>query len=234
MQKPYIVAHRGASFYEPENTLRAFELGIKQGADFIECDVRLSADGHLVIMHDPTLGRTTNGRGKIAKTTLSELRKLDAGKGEKIPLLGEVLDLAKQNNVGIIIEIKVSFAEKQVVELLVQEKMIEKTVVISFLFSVLHKCHELFPDLRTGFLFKAWDRASMWLASRVKAKLLCPRADFLTAKTVEKAHKKNFEIMTWTVNNEEEMKRAVGLGVDYIGTDKPDVLQRILTRRPNG
>ncbi|HID15455.1 MAG TPA: glycerophosphodiester phosphodiesterase, partial [Candidatus Atribacteria bacterium] len=104
-----VVAHRGASAYEPENTLRAIRRAIEIGADVVEIDVRLTKDGYPVVIHDETVDRTTNGSGLVNEFSLDELRKLDAGKGEKIPLLSEVLDLVA-GKINVFIEIKVDEA----------------------------------------------------------------------------------------------------------------------------
>ncbi|MCL7455038.1 MAG: hypothetical protein M8467_18535, partial [Anaerolineae bacterium] len=89
------IAHRGASAYEPENTLRAFERAIQMGATMLELDVHLSRDGYPVVLHDPDLSRTTGGTGQVSEWNLAELRRLDAGQGERVPTLAEVVDLAR-------------------------------------------------------------------------------------------------------------------------------------------
>src|SRR5438270_9435891 len=99
----FIYAHRGASGYAPENTLKAFKLAVDKGADGIECDVQLTKDNELVVIHDPILDRTTNGTGWVRDFTLKELRTLDAGDGQKIPTLLEVIDFAKSQNTKLII-----------------------------------------------------------------------------------------------------------------------------------
>src|SRR5437868_2438851 len=102
---PLIIAHRGASAYEPENTLRAFELAIQQGAQMIELDLHSTADGQVVVIHDPTLDHTTNLRGRVDQLTLEQIKRADAGKGERVPTLDEVLDLTA-GKVRLYLEIK--------------------------------------------------------------------------------------------------------------------------------
>jgi glycerophosphoryl diester phosphodiesterase len=106
MRRVLIVAHRGASAYEPENTIRSFDNAFQLGADFVELDVRLSKDGSLVVIHDEAVDRTTNGSGLVRDLTLSELKLLDAGKGEKIPTLEEVLELFSEPEHKFFIEVK--------------------------------------------------------------------------------------------------------------------------------
>jgi glycerophosphoryl diester phosphodiesterase len=226
-----IVAHRGASAYEPENTLRSFELAIKMGANCLECDVRLSADGHIVVIHDATVNRTTNGYGKVSKMTLDELRKLDAGKGEKIPLLSEVIELCKKNGTELFIEIKTAKIVKKLVEV-IRESGYEKCYVISFLFSALRKFHEQMPQYKIGFLSHSWKVLTMWLAKRYFADFICPRADLLTKRAVKKFHQAGFSIFAWTVNTLNEAEKISSLGVAAIGTDRPDLIRAVLKGEP--
>jgi glycerophosphoryl diester phosphodiesterase len=104
--RPVVIGHRGSSAYAPENTLLSYETAWKMKADMVELDVHSTADGGLVCIHDEDVSRTTNGKGLVAELTLKELRRLDAGKGQKVPLLSEVLDLAR-GRFGVNIEIKV-------------------------------------------------------------------------------------------------------------------------------
>ena len=101
----YKIAHRGASAYEPENTLRSFRRALDMGADLIEFDIRMSSDGHLIVIHDKKVDRTTDGTGLVREMTLGQLKKLDAGKGEKIPTLEEVIDFGK-GKTRFVIELK--------------------------------------------------------------------------------------------------------------------------------
>src|SRR5918911_2208376 len=102
----YLVGHRGAAGLAPENTIKAFKKGLEVGADTVECDIQLSKDEELVVIHDHTLNRTTNKKGRVKDYTLEELKQLDAGEGEQIPTLSEVVDLVLQNHKGLAVEIK--------------------------------------------------------------------------------------------------------------------------------
>src|SRR4051794_23137839 len=117
MKRHYLnVAHRGASAYEPENTLRAFEKAIELGADMSEIDLHLSKDGELIVMHDYSVDQTTNGHGAIKEMTLEEIKRLDAGQGEQVPTLQEVIDLVRGRN-GLYIELKAEGTPRATVDL---------------------------------------------------------------------------------------------------------------------
>jgi len=124
-----IIAHRGASAYEPENTLRAIEKALDFHADMIEIDVRMSKDNQIVVIHDDTVNRTTNGIGRVVDLTLEKLKKLDAGKGERIPTFEEVINYVKEIAI-LVVEIKVTNIEKSVVKI-VEREGIEKGVMIT-------------------------------------------------------------------------------------------------------
>jgi glycerophosphoryl diester phosphodiesterase len=161
LPRPIIFAHRGASAYAPENTIAAFELALTQQADAIELDVKLSADGHVVVIHDSTVDRTTNGRGRVKDLSLSELRSLDAGSsfsekfhGEKIPTLDEVFE-----TVGRRIFINVELTNYntprdhlvEMVCMLVKKHQLQKRILFSsFLGSNLSKARSYLPDVPRG------------------------------------------------------------------------------------
>ena len=124
------IAHRGASGYEPENTLRSFRKAIELNSDAIELDVQLTKDHKLVVIHDETVNRTTNGKWKVSELTLKELKKLDAGKGEKIPTLEEVIKVCR-NKCKLNIEIKELNSVKKVIEIVVKERFVKQTIISS-------------------------------------------------------------------------------------------------------
>ena len=125
-----VCAHRGASYYEPENTLRAFKRALEMGAYRLELDVRSTKDGIIVVIHDDTVDRTTNGSGFVREMTLKEIKRLDAGKGEKIPTLEEVLEFAK-NNAKLLVDVKEKGLEEKLAELVRTKGMINDVVFIS-------------------------------------------------------------------------------------------------------
>jgi glycerophosphoryl diester phosphodiesterase len=216
------IAHRGASAYEPENTLRSFKRAIEMRADMIEFDVRLSRDGHLVIIHDERVDRTTNGKGLVREKTLSELRRLDAGEGEKIPTFEEVIDLAR-GRTGFVIELKESGTEGGVITLVRENGLIWDVFVVSFYQDLVKRVKDLEPEIKTGLiLYSSTD--PIGLAKGCLADAVAPFHSFVTEDLVKKAHNSGLIIITWTVDIREEAEMLRDMGLDGIVTNRPDLI----------
>jgi glycerophosphoryl diester phosphodiesterase len=247
-----VVAHRGGAALAPENTLAAFGNALKIGVDMVECDVHLSKDGELVVMHDPDLARTTNGAGQISGLTLAELKKLNAaakfGNGgwpeQQIPTLDELLDLVK-GKVGIQIEIKTTAGnarypgiEKKVADLLNAKGMPDKAIVISFDFPTLKDIKAIDPRIKTGALVNAqWMTAHITqspeqildeVTQATSADYFMPTAGAVSEPLVRATHAKGLKMGVWTVDTTSDMLRLAGFGVDAITSNKPDELKRTL------
>jgi len=239
-----VIAHRGFSGAAPENTLAAFQKGIEIGSDMIELDVHLSRDGEIVVIHDETLERTTNGKGMVADQTLQDLKRLDAGSsfgpafaGEKIPILREVLDLAK-GRVLVNIEIKnpthqrysiTELAEKTLREV---EKagMIDKIIFSSFNPASLEWIGKKEPRAQTAFLFhRPWNSLRDIPGSQ-EYSVLNLRNIHLTREKVAELKKAGKRVNVYTVNPEEEIRKFVDWGVDGIITNYPDRLIKVLQK----
>ncbi len=237
-----VVAHRGFSGAAPENTLAAFQKGIDIGSDMIELDVHLSRDGELVVIHDETLERTTNGKGMVADHTLKDLKKLDAGSsfgaafaGERIPTLKEVLDLAK-GRVLVNIEIKnpthqrysiTELAERTLREV-EKAEMSAKVIYSSFNPVSLEWIQAKEPRAWTAFLFhRPWSSLRDIPGGR-EYSVLNLRNIHLTREKVAEIKKAGKRINVYTVNSEDEIKQFVDWGVDGIITNYPDRLIRVL------
>ena len=244
LSHPIIFAHRGASAHAPENTLASFGLALSQGADAVELDSRLSADGRVVVIHDPTVDRTTDGHGRVAQLTLAELRSLDAGSfspekycGEKIPLLEEVFE-AVGKKMFINIELKNSAAAcDQLVEkvcALVKKHGLEKRVILSsFLASNLSKARRLLPEVPRGLLVVggwkgAWTRSFGFSFGDYAA--LHPYLTDVTKQQIVRVHRLRRRVHVWTVNKAEDMVRLNNWGVDGMLTDDPQAALRALGR----
>ncbi|TAK36232.1 MAG: glycerophosphodiester phosphodiesterase, partial [Chloroflexota bacterium] len=237
--KVQVVGHRGAMGHAPENTMASFTQGLALGADAIELDVQLSRDGALVVIHDATVDRTTSGTGLVKDLSLQELRQLDAGSwfgpqfaGERIPTLGEVLDWAR-GRTRLIVEIKngpvyyPGIAER-VVACLREHNMLSDAMVISFDHPVVREVKDLEPALRTGVLYVGRVADPVALAARSGADVLMPLAAYVTQDLINLAHAAGLRVSTWTVDQPEEMRRLMTLGVDGIGTNYPDRLRALL------
>ena len=240
----WVIAHRGASGSAPENTLAAFRRAVELGAGFIETDLQLSRDTRLVALHDPTLERTTNGIGKVSSATLAELRKLDAGgwfqgpaaepgsfSGERVPTIEEILAFGQEKDIGLFLEIKApgaSGAEHTLVGALHEADAVGRTVVLSFDPGILAKVRQLDPLIVAGYLYQESLADAVDKAVAAGARQILPRADRVTGKLVEEAHRSDLRIVAWTVNAREKMKELIDLGVDGIITNYPQELASLL------
>ena len=240
-----VIAHRGFSGGAPENTLIAFKKALELGVDMIELDVHLSKDGEVVIIHDDTLNRTTNGKGKVAEYTLKELKQLDAGSsssppysGERIPTLKEVLQLVEAR-VPLAIELKkgerdrttiIDLADRAFQEV---EKMgmLNQVLFASFELSAIERIQERNPHVPVAFISgKDWNSPNEITGGKPIPILSC-RARALNPFNISRAHKEGIKVFAWTPNTEEEMEQFLKMGVDGIITNFPDRLIKILQRR---
>ncbi|MGQ0793946.1 MAG: glycerophosphodiester phosphodiesterase [Deltaproteobacteria bacterium] len=216
------IAHRGASFYEPENTIRSFRRAIEMRADMIEFDVRLSADGELVVMHDEMVDRTTNGAGLVRAMTLGELKALDAGLGEKIPTFEEVVGLA-EGRTGLVIELKESGTEERVVESLIKRNLTDNAFIVSFHRDLLKTVKRINPAVRTGLILFSHPNPTD-AALECGANAVAPYCDYIAAETVKAAAEAGLVLITWTVDDAGKAARLRDMGVRGIVTNKPDVI----------
>jgi len=222
-----VVGHRGAAGLAPENTLGGFRLALELGVDAVECDVRLTRDGHVVLCHDPTVDRTTDGSGLVAELDLRSIRRLDAGGGERVPLLAELLELLKGRCL-LLCELKAEEVTAPAVEVVLNAGMAAEVIFISFRPSCIAKVHSYGQSLRTGVLFgapraKALEDALDWGVEYVGAQY-----KYVCLASVAKARQAGIRLGAWTPNEPEELKAMLALGVDVITTDRPDVLLKLL------
>lgn len=242
LPNPAIIAHRGASAYAPENTLASFKLALQQGADGIELDAKLSADGHVVVIHDQTVDRTTPFHGKVSDFRVAELRKMDAGshfdiafKGEPIPTLEEVLKA-----VGQLTYINVELTNyasptdplpEKVAELVRQYKLSHRVIFSSFNPIALLRIRRLLPEAPIGLLafpgLNGW-LARGWAGRLLRYQSLHPELQDVTASLVNRLHRQAARVYVYTVNLETDMLRLFQLNVDGIFTDDPLLAQRTL------
>ncbi len=218
-----IIGHRGCNL-EPENTLRALKKGM-ECADFVEVDVRMSRDDEPVVIHDRTLERTTNGRGLVRDFTLAQLKELDAGKGERIPTLQEVLDLVGRR--GLLIEIKEAGSEEKICAS-IKEKGFENIMLVSFSPQAIKNAKELLPGIKTGIIYSRAVENPVRLAFGVKAGAILPKFELASKELVEKAHRHGLMVFTWTLNTEQEIRKAMEIGVDGFASDDPCFAKQVL------
>lgn len=222
------IGHRGAKAHVAENTLASFQQALNLGADGIELDVHVSADGELVVIHDFTVDRTTNGTGEVHKLTLTEMKHLKVEGTHTIPTLDEVMD-AVRKKCFINIEMKGRHTAQPVadfVERYVNEKGYSYAdfIVSSFQREELQNISSINSNVRLGILTQASVKQAMQWAEEFSAKAIHPHFSLLTESNVKKAKDAGFKIYTWTVNDQEDIDRVKAYGVDGIISDYPERL----------
>lgn len=235
-----VIAHRGASYYAPENTMAAFRLAYEMGADMIELDVQLSKDGVPVVIHDADLSTTTSGRGRVADFLFEELRELDAGSwfsprfsSEKILSLDEALKWAA-GKTAINIEIKPEAAalqagvEENVIALVQNYNMARNVIVSSFDPNAIVKIRRLAPEIKTGLLYDRRLSGRLLpseLVAEFGARVFHVNWRWLNNRWRRDLKENNIPVLAYTVNNERRMRQLIRSGVTGIFSDRPDLLK---------
>ncbi len=241
-----VIAHRGFSGQAPENTLVAIRQAIEVGADMVEIDVTVTADGHVILLHDETLDRTTDGQGSPTSMTMDEIRELDAGSwfapeyaGEGIPTLTEALETVK-DRILINVEIKSEAVEHGVVPkvaaLIVEHEMLDLVVVSSFSPEALRLMKITDPAVITATLFNKelhTDRDPLEIIQEVGSRGFNISGKRLTAAMVERCHRHGIPVAVYTVNEPDEIRRLIELGVNAVFTDHPDLMIEVLAKGPH-
>jgi len=217
-----IMGHRGAKALEPENTLLSIRRAIEIGVDAVEIDVHLTKDKEVVIIHDSTVDRTTNGKGPVGSYTLEQIKKLDAGKGEKIPTLKEVIEFVK-DKVRLIIELKEEGTEDKVVELIKGYNMFDSAYIISFWHMLVKKIKEMDNRIKTGVLLVGCP-VDTCIARSASADALVMNYAFVSKGLVDKAHQEGLKVFIWNIDDRDMLKPYVDMGVDGIGSNDPRIL----------
>ena len=232
LREPFMISHRGARALAPENTLAGVSEAIDRGAVFIEVDVQRTADGVLVMIHDNTVDRTSDGIGKVGELTYGEIGRLDAGShfstefaGEPIPTLDAILELVAAKQVTLVLEAKspelYPGIEQQIAQALQRFEVQDRVIVISFDHEWLERFHEAAPQVRLGELW-VWMGRSKSLPMTGLVDVYWPSV-IVDPTLVKRAHAQGYEVVVWTVNDTWVMKLLLWLGVDGITTDRPDL-----------
>ncbi|MGP4001104.1 glycerophosphodiester phosphodiesterase [Streptomyces sp. 8N706] len=214
------IGHRGVMGVEPENTLRSFVRADREGMDVIELDLHLSKDGALVVMHDADVDRTTDGKGRINDFTLAELRELDAGKGERVPVFEEVLDAVQA---PLQAEIKDVAAARALAEVMQRRDLMARVDVISFHDESLAEIRRLLPGVRTALVASRYGTDVVDRAVAVGAGALVLNIRRLTLEIVEKARAAELKVIGWVVNTQDHLRLVRALGLDGATTDFPEI-----------
>jgi glycerophosphoryl diester phosphodiesterase len=242
------VAHRGFSAVAPENTLAALTAAVSAGADGCEFDVAGCADGTVVLMHDATVDRTTNGTGAVADLSLEQLKQLDAGSwkhprfaGETVPTLEEALRLLKKTNCCPVIELKADGICEPVVRAIRQQGMVNRAAVIAFRQEAVQEVRRLEPKLACAWLCGEMPEGNEmekadWLAARARecnTRLLDLNYQLLSPELVSELNRRGLTVWSWTVNEPAIMRALAEWGVRAITTDRPDQLAIVLQTPPD-
>lgn len=214
------IGHRGVMGVEPENTLRSFRHADRLGMDAIELDLHLSKDGALVVMHDATVDRTTDGSGLISDLTLAELRGLDAGDGEGVPVFEEVVDAVRA---PLQAEIKDQAAARVLAEAVQRRELHDRVTVISFHADALRETRALLPDIPIVLVTGRSTPTAPERAVELGASMVSCDLRHLDEAVVERCHAAGVRVISWTVNTDEDLARARWLGLDGVVTDQPEI-----------
>lgn len=237
--RPLVIAHRGASSLAPENTMAAVYAALNLGVDMVEVDVHSTLDGELVVIHDATVNRTSNGNGYVQRLTLEEIRELDAGSWfrrgfyqEKIPTLREVLEAVKDKSI-LLIELKEPDIEGRTIELVRELDASDQVILQSFDYVQIQKAKQLAPEIHTIFLVNRPNygsepiQAALWMLDIVQtvgASGLSVHYNWCTPELVSLAAERDVDVYVWTVNRRSKLRKSVTAGVKGIVTNKPQTL----------
>jgi glycerophosphoryl diester phosphodiesterase len=242
LPNPAIIAHRGSSFYAPENTLAAFELALHQAADAIELDAKLTADGQVVVFHDHRVDRTTQSNGRVKNLTLADLRKMDAGshfditfKGEKIPTLDEVFKAVGQLAL-INVELKnydtlTDQLPEKVASLVIRHRLVYRVLFSSFNPLALLRIRRLIPEAPIGLLAIPGRKGALarsWPGKLLSYQSLHIQLNDTTPRLISSLHRHDRKCFVFIVNQETDMRRMFEMGVDGIITDNPVLARQVL------
>ncbi|MBI2581436.1 glycerophosphodiester phosphodiesterase [Candidatus Woesearchaeota archaeon] len=227
------VGHRGAAALEPENTLRGFRKAIELGVDYVEFDIHRCKSGELVVIHDETVDRTTNGKGFVADLTLQQLKVLDAGKGEQIPTLQEAIDTCK-GKVKMQIELKDPGLEKDVIDALTKNG-IPEAIIISFFHEFVKIAKEQAAGkkikIKTGVILAGNPINVVEMAKLANADYVTGNHFYMDEKMAKRVKEAGLGLTAWTCNTEHDIRKVIAFGADMIASDKPDLLVKVLGER---
>ncbi|MFE2377403.1 glycerophosphodiester phosphodiesterase [Streptomyces sp. NPDC059398] len=219
VRRPVVYAHRGARAEEPENTLRSFRRALALGADGIELDIRLTSDGHLVVIHDKSVDRTTNGTGLVADFTLAGLQALDAGKGERIPTFDEAMEVCGD---VVQIEIKALEAVEALAERERRTPLPGSVVLTSFSKAAVEEAARWLPHVPRGLITHHPGDEMIKEALDLKATWVCPELKpELTRDLVDRCHEGGIQVDAWPTAERAQLLRWVAIGADAVTTDYP-------------
>lgn len=213
------VGHRGAKAYETENTLESFRKAIELGANAVELDVRISGDAKLIVVHDDNLKKVFGKDVRVKESTLEELKQLT---DNRIVTLDEALRFIGRKVEKILVELKETGYERDVLDIIRKEKLEDRVIVVSFHEEALANIRGFDKKIETGLIYTKLKKP-IDTALKLNAQYLVPLYRFVHRRDIAKAHKSNLKVIVWTVNTIIEMQNFIAKDVDGIATDKPDI-----------
>lgn len=244
-QCPRIIAHRGASYYAPENTQAAIELAAEQGAKWIEVDLWLTADDNIAIIHNSTVNKRTNGRGRVSEKNYSDLSQLDAGSwyskkyaGERILSLEKLIALVTKLKMNVNLEIKANSKKNQRTAEVVGEIVLKYwpkakplPLVSSFAIETLEVMHKLHPSIPRGLLVNEWNTQLHQKATELACKTINASRRIISQRNLIQMKETGCDVLVYTVNSLKNAVKLIEMGVDGIFTDRPDKIIETLQQR---
>ncbi|RJR44148.1 MAG: glycerophosphodiester phosphodiesterase [Deltaproteobacteria bacterium] len=224
-----IIGHRGAAFEEPENTLRGFLRALDAGAAGVELDVQMTKDGRLAVIHDETVDRTTDGFGRVRDFTLAELQKLDAGQGERIPALEEVVELVRGRG-QLLVELKHPESAPALLRLCREGGLFEDIRAISFWHPVVKALREQEPRLRTGALMAGCPVDPRGLARAALTDTLVLNYRYVDRDLADAAHRQGVKVIVWNIDDPISLEPYTDMNLEAICTNRPGEIINYLRR----
>lgn len=226
----YVVGHRGCAGLLPENTLLGFRHAIALGVDMLECDVHLTRDGQLAVLHDERVDRTTDGSGAVAELDFAQLRRLDAGQGQPVPALREVLEVVAAARVPLLLELKGAGTAAPALAVVRAAGLLAAVTFTSFALERIAEVRRLEPGARTGAIFARGSAESVPLALAAGANGVCIQFRTLTSAVLRQARAEGLEVRAWNPDEEADQRATLALEPDGISTNRPDRLLGLLGR----
>ncbi len=224
-----ILGHRGAAAEAPENTLRGFQRGLDLGVAGMELDVQLTKEGRLAVIHDATVDRTTNGRGRVRDFTLAALQKLDAGQGEHIPELEEVVELVR-GRAYLLVELKQTEAAPALLRFCQERRLFGEVRIISFWHPAVKALKEQEPRLQTGVLMVGCPADPAGLARAAQAGTLVLNYQYVNRELVDAAHRQGLKVSIWNIDAPEILDTYLEMNPDAICTNRPGEIMGYLRK----
>lgn len=222
----WVVAHRGGAELYPENSITAFTELAKQGVDLVECDVHLSRDGHLMVIHDDNLKRTAGVDRRVSDMTRDELSQFDVGDGHGVPSLTDVLEAV---SIPVVVELKAPEAVHALAELFERNPSYQERIVpLSFFHDILRYLSAKYPALTCGALLAGYPVDPVHVATSAGCKMLSFHHEGLQTEYVERCHAGGVMVSVWAPSTEDDIRRSIAAGVDGIGSDRPDLVLQLL------